>query len=802
MTLGGKPMADLIADLRCARRALLRRPGLTLAAILTLALGLGANTVIFAFIEGTLIRPLPYRDADRLVYLWDNASRGMVRSGPTFHEALETWRQVPLLERTETFTSWEFVLTGEFEPVKIPGAQVSPGIFSLLGIEPYLGHLFTDDDTSPSAPPVAVLGHGLWRSQFGASPDVLDQRLVVDGQPYTILGVLPPTARFIVPNQETQLWLNQFPETAYGVVPLSHALGRLRKDSSVDALRAAVQTMDSRTRPDEEGKPRISVESVWDQVKQYSNHLLLFQVAAGCVMLIACINVAHLLLAQGDGRSREMALRTILGASRWRLLRQLLTESLALSLLGGGLGLLMALWGCEALVALLPDSLSSLRKIEIRMPALVAAVGLSLVSGVLVGLLPALRGSAIRLGRALKPSAAPAGTSRKHQVFRNTLVVAEVAAAFTLLVGAAFLISSLVRLQATSLGFETKDLVTIGIQLPAERYSDADQQRIFAEELLRNVRETGLAANAALATGGPLDSFNVRFGRLEIEGRTLQPDEPSRIFPTSTASPGYFRTMGIPMIDGRGFLDQDHGEPVVILSQSVAKRYWPEKSPVGKQFRFEGASGYRIVGVAENVRSFGPRSSTDSLQIYFPFWQQPQSGMSLIFRSSKDRSILMSAMTGRIRDLEPGAILKAAPFEKRLTAHLGMDHFQTLLLTLFAGVGIVLTSIGVYSIVAYSVSRRTWEIGLRMALGAQSRDVIRQIFLRGSLSVVLGIGLGLGASLAVAEIFRAHVNELVEWEAATCGSALLLVATWGLVATWLPARQAARLEPTAALRQE
>ena len=795
-------MTNLIDDLRCARRALLRRPGLTFIAILTLALGLGANTVIFAFIEATLIQPLPYRDADRFVYLGENAPRDSVKPGLAFDAAAEAWREkAHLFERLEPFLYWEFRLTGELEPIAAPGAWVSPGVFSLLGIEPYLGHFFTDGDVTGAAPPVAVIGHGLWQSHFGSDPDVLGRQLVVDGQPYTIRGVVPQEARFIYPRMETRLWLSHLPETPSAIFPRPRAIGLLRKGTTADALLAALNATDSEPRGNAE--PRFFGETVWDYVKYNSTSLLLLQVAVGCVLMIACINVVHLLLAQGEGRSREMALRTILGANRRRLLRQLLTESLVLSLLGGGLGLLTALWGYDALIPVLPDGSSLLRPAGLRTTTLAYAVGLSLVAGVLTGLLPAIHGSATRLGKALKPSAGPSGTSRQHQVFRQALVVVEVAVSFTLLVGAALLITGFNRLQATSLGFETKDLVTIGVRLPTERYSDAGQQRVFAEELLGSIRDAGLATDVALVSGGPLDYFTVFGGRVEFEGKILQPDAPQQRFRVSAASPGYFRTMDIPMIKGREFFEQDRGDAVVILSESVANRYWPGENPVGRQFRLEGVSkGFRIVGVAGNVRSQGPRISTENIQIYHPIWQRPDARLSLVFRSPKDRSTLTSAVTARIRGLEPGAILEPTLFDQRLAVLLAQDRFQSLLVTLFAGVAILLTASGVYGIVAYSVSRRTWEIGLRMALGAQDWEVVRQIFLRSSVPVVIGMGLGLGASVAVAEILRTHVNDLVEWESVTCGAVLLLVTVWAFAAIWLPARQAAHLHPTAALRQE
>ncbi len=802
-----------LQDLRCAARTLSRRPGLTAGALLTLAVGIGANTAIFSVIETVLINPLPYRDADRLVYLYQENLQRKISTTPSAELIRACRQQAGSFEQVETYATQAFNLTGEGEPALLVGARVSPGLFSLLGVEPPLGRTFAPGEDRSGEDRVMVLGHGLWQSRFGGDPEALGRSLVVDGEPHQIVGVLPPELR-LEAYREIRFWIPQVADIGMDdddAGPV-YAIARLMEGVSVAAAQAEIEAISKRLEKPEAGgghhglaaieltgrvvTPRARLDA------RMRTAILVLQAAVGFVLLIACANVANLLLAQGESRFQELAVRSVLGAGRGRLLRQLLTESLVLSALGGALGLLLSMWGIETIISLLPERLSYLERLRLNGTHLGFTLLVALATGVVFGLLPALRGSLPDLNETLKNSAT--GSGKRRTLLRQGLVAAEVALSLMLLIGAGLLVKTFVRMQNVDPGFAAQDLLTLRLELPEIRYPDASRQAAFFQELRDSLADLEAQhAEAVTLTSGIGTGLNLAFGRPELEGSPVAAEQPPQLMPVVTGMPGYFQTLDIPLRRGRGFTGEDRegAEPVVVVSEALARRL-PAENLVGRRVRFND-DWYRIVGIAADVRLPAMGTKLSSALVYFPAAQSPAPAMTIAVRTKADQGLVVEAMKTRIWAIDQQVPVTGIASGRELLADsLAAQRFNAVLMTLLAAIAAMLVAVGIYGVVAYSVSQRTREIGIRVALGAGSGDVLRQVVRQGMLPVAAGIVAGLTGALALAGILASLLQDVSVRDPATFGAVSLMVAAITLAAILLPARQAARVEPMAALRHE
>jgi len=801
---------SVLDDLRSAARAMARRPGVTIAALLTLAIGIGANTTIFSVIEGVLIRPLPYRDAGRLVYLFRHNAELGVTTTPS-RELVRACRELTTsLEQIETYSTDSLSLIGDAEPDLLTGARVSAGFFSFLGVKPFAGRLFHQGEDAEGRHRVAVLSHGLWRSRYGGDPAAVGQPLSIDGEPYTIIGVLPPRFRLDA-YSKIALWIPD----ARGTAAVSgapeepsplHTIARLAPGVSVAAAQAEVEAISrSMPAPDETGIEWSGLlETPRDRLDpDLRTGIVMLQLAVSFVLLIACVNVAHLMLAQGEARRRELAVRAALGASRTRLVRQLLTESILLGLLAGALGLALAVWGVGAIPSLYPGDLGSVRLSWVHLGFTVVV---AMVTGLLFGLLPARRGSRPDLRSVLQRNLSGAGGRVRWLGFRQLLVTTEVALALVLLIGAGLLIRSFVGLSRLDPGFRTENLLTLCLELPETRYATGSEQVGFYETLLETIRAgagdqlVGVTATTGLASG-----LDAAVGRPEIEGRPADPSSPPQFVVIVAAMSDYFRTMGIPLRSGRGFTtgDREATEPVIVINETLAERCLPGESPLGRRIRFN-EQWYRIVGVVADMRLPDlVASGVGELQVYFPAHQAPDPRMTLVVRTTGDPGPLAGTLKARLWSIDPQvAVTRVATGDALLASSLASHRFNALLMVLFSAVAALLAVVGVYGVVAHSVSRSTHEIGIRLALGATSGDILGHLIRRSMAAVALGLAAGVAAALALARALAGLLHDVSARDPATFAVLTVLVATLALVATWIPARRATRLDPLGALRRE
>jgi predicted permease len=654
-----------------------------------------------------------------------------------------------------------------------------------------------------------VLSDGLWRSRFGADPSVLGHDLVVNDEPFTIVGVLPPAFR-LEAYSEIRFWIPQVEEAGTATeaeeVPL-HTIARLAEGRSAEAAQAELDVISQRLPAPEDAEVAWTGEVVTPRERldaKLRTGILVLQAAVALVLLIACANIAHLLLAQGEGRFKEFAVRSVLGACRGRLVRQLLTESLVLSLIGGTLGLLLALWGGEAIRALLPEELSRLEHVPLNGSHLGFTLLVALTTGVIFGLFPALQGSLPDLSGALKQSAASSGAPKRWRLLRQILVGAEVAISLVLLIGAGLLIKGFVQLQRIDPGFAAENLLTMRLELPEERYAEAGQQVAFFDELFDGFRDGSAPLQAVSLASGIVTDFGGIFARPEPEGR---PDDtkPKELLLVVTAMPDYFRTLGLPLIRGRGFTDQDREgtESVVVVNEALARRYFSGEDPVGQRIRL-GEDLYRIVGVAGDTRlpalvAWGH----GDLQVYFPSRQSPTGAMTLAVRTTADQAAVVDLVKARIWAIDPHVpVTQVAMARDLLADSLAKQRFNAILMALFAGLAALLTAVGVYGVVASSVGRRTREIGIRLAVGAGAGNVLRQVIWQGMRPVAAGIVFGIAGALALVQLLAGLLPGTSVQDPAIFGAVSLLVATTALIATWLPAHRAVRVDPMTVLRQE
>ena len=819
-------------DLRYALRTLRKSPGFALLSMLTLALGIGANAALFSIVNTALLQPLPFKDPSRLMMLFEGlpqiGSPQIPFSAPDFtifNRGQKSFAAVGAIQDKE------FELSGRGEPDRVIGARVSASIFPMLGIAPALGRFFTAEEDVPGRN-LAVLSFGLWQRRYGGRPDIAGETIELDRQPYTVIGVMP--RHFVLPlpgapanflpaalwvpmaftPAELQGWGTRYDLTILARLRPGVTLQQARSEGQ--ALGAAIESQYPQDILKDFYGARLEFPVVpWRQqvAGPVRSLLLVLMAAVGLVLLIACANVATLLVSRAVARQREIAVRRALGATRARVLRQLLLESLVLALLGGGLGLVLAFWGKDALLALSPADIPLPQNVRFGPGMLLFVLGLSCLTAVLFGLAPAWHTAGTDLQQSLQEGGGrsrSAGRSRYR--LQGTLVAVEFGVALVLLIGAGLLIRSFGKLLGTDLGFDPAHVLTMEIPLPAQAYPRAPQIRNFYQRLSEEVSSLPGVKQAGIADDLPLEA--AVFHTMEIEGRP-QVGKPPAVAETWVLG-NYFQTMRIPLGEGRLFTPQDNenSQPVVIVSQRMAKEYWPGQDPIGKRLRQEGNQPWiTIVGVAGDVND-GPVGRPRQPHIYIPFLQLSDSltadnvvgearSMNLALRVAGDPAALASAVVARVHSLDPDvAVANLATMPQVVSSSLAGPRFNTSLLSLFAGFALFLSAIGIYGVLAYAVSQQRHEIGIRMALGARPRHVLRFVLAWGTRLACLGAVFGILAAFALTRLMKGLLYGVGATDPLTFAGVTLLLLGVALLASYIPARRATKVDPMVALRCE
>jgi predicted permease len=798
----------LAQDLRYGARTLRKNPAFTAAAVLALALGIGATTAMFSVVYGILLRPLPFANADRVAVVYLNySSRDFVYGTLCIRDYL-TWKESRAIEAPALFSTRRMDIGGaEGIPEQVMGATVTAGFFSVLGTHPLIGRTFADGEDNPTAPSLAVLGESIWRRRFGGSPAVLGRTILIAGAPFTVVGVMPAAIQF--PRRETEVWTNLrlIHPTRYGPW-LYRGIARLKPGVT---LQQAQSENNNIARRFEQQNPhyqrvRLPLLSLRDAVLGTTVRpaILVLAGAVGLVLLIAVVNVANLLLARATAREREMALRLSLGAGRGRLIRQLLTESVLLAAAGGAAGLALAWGGIQWVRVANPGNLPLIDSVRLDWGAFGFTALASMLSGVLFGLAPAFESARADLNATIKEGGRARGASRAGGRTRKALVIAEIAISLTVLVGAGLLLRSFVNLQHATAGFSAPpgQVLTMRISPGDRKYNDAAAGLAFYDEVLRRARRVPGVETAAVSSTLPPDRQGDA-DNFEIEGQTLPPGEMYPVITRGTVGPDFFRTLGVPLVSGRYFDDHDDegSKPVVIVSEGFARRFLPNQQALGKRVK-SGGTWLEIVGVIGNVKYLGLTVDTDPAY-YTPFAQVYFPQMYLAVRSSGDAARLAEPLRRDIQAIDRGATLaQIGTLEQALNLSVSQPRFNTVLLGSFAGIALLLAAIGIYGLIAYSVAQRTHEIGVRMALGAERVDVLRMVVRQGLSLAAAGIVLGLGGAFGMTRLlnsmlFGISVTDALTFAAAAFGMLLVV-----LLATSLPALRATRISPILALRGE
>ncbi|HVR96529.1 MAG TPA: ABC transporter permease, partial [Thermoanaerobaculia bacterium] len=796
-------------------RTLLRNPATSAIALFALALGIGANTAIFSVVNGVLLEPLPYGNPEKLVMVWEaNPGRGFPRfsvSPPNFVD----WRvQARSFDGLVATSSDDVNLTGREQPEALSMAQVSDGFFRVMGVPLALGRDFQPEEMKPGARRVTVLSHGLWQRRFGSDKAILDRPILLNGEPYTVVGVAAQGFEFPNERELWTPWTEEIDPAMRGAHYL-RVIGRLKPGVSVEQAATEMTAIAARLEkqyPDSNTGWGALVISLRENVVQDIRPALLILLAAvSFVLLIACANVANLLLARVAAREREIAVRTALGAGRVRLVRQMLTESAVLFLGGGLLGLLIAFWGVKLLVAMDPGGLPRVQEIDVDGRVLLFTLGVSLVTGLLFGLIPAFHAtSGGRLYDALKEGGRAMAGGGRGKVVRNALVLVEVAVALVLLVGAGLLIQSFSRLQSVDPGFQPDGVLTAGVGLPAFKYPDTPRQAAFYRQLVERLdAQPGVEAVGLIS---PLPLSGQRFVlTFAVEGRPAPAPNEEPNANIRTASPDYFKTVQIPLIKGRVFTDQDieTSLPVLLVNQTMAKQIWPGEDPLGKRITFDDATDPEaewrtVVGVVGDVRH-GTLNEDGGSEAYWPQFQAPFQSASIVVRAAGagNPERLAGAVRQTVRALDPDLpVDEIRPFDEVVSEALSQSRFKTVLLGLFAAIALVLAAVGVYGVISYSVTQRTHEIGIRMALGAERTSVLRMVVRQGMVLVLTGVGVGVVLAWMASRYLETQVYGVSTSDPATFVAVPLVLAGVSLLANYLPARRATTVDPLEALRYE
>jgi putative ABC transport system permease protein len=815
-------------DLRFAFRQLLKNPGFTAVAVVTLALGIGANTAIFSIVNALVLRPLPYPESERLVWMSERGPNFPVMS-ISYLNFTDWLAQQSVFEHLGVYNWTSYSLTGDGEPVRLDVSRISWGAFAALGVSPALGRVFTAEDDKPGANQTVVLSHGLWQNRFRGDANILLRSISLDGRPFTVIGVMP--ADFAFPNR-VDVWvpagLSAAGWQSRGDHPGLLGVARLKSGVSIEQARVEMDTIAMRLEqqyPDSNKKVRARIDPLIENRVGPKTRIALWTLlgAVGMVLLIACGNVANLLLARAAARQREMAVRAALGAGRWRIVRQLLTESLMLAVAGGALGVLLANWGLRLLLAVSGDSIPRANEIDLSLGVLVFTGALCLVTGILFGLAPAWQASRPDVQDALKETTRGA-TGGKAQL-RQALVVSEVALTLMLLVGAGLMLRSFYRLQSLDPGFSHERVLSFRLDLSRTKYPTNEQQTAFFQQLaerlraLPGVQAVAYSSQIPLAQNGWQTSF-------AIEGRPEPPPGERPSMEVTVVSPDYFRVLGIALLRGRSFTDQDNRdharnlpEPregefrpppmnVVIIDEEFARRHFPNEDPIGKQIRVPWGPRERqpittVVGVVRRVKISGLDEQGGFVQAYFSALQNPSRGRTVTVKTTLLPETLMATVRQQVLALDPDQpIYSLRTLDELRDRSLQSRRVSTTLIGIFASIALALAVIGLYGVLAYAVTQRTREIGIRMALGAQRQDVLGLVIRQGMKLALIGAATGILGAFGLTRWLTALLYEIKPTDPLTLLATPVLLVAVALFACWFPARRAAKVDPMEALRYE
>jgi putative ABC transport system permease protein len=807
-------METIWQDVRHGARMLKRNPGFALIAVLTLGLGIGATTAIFSVVDAVLIRPLPYKDSDRLVMVWETNAKESRSEEPMSLDDFKDFK-----ERSQSFEElsaisprWIFNLTGGSEPEQVGGLFVSGGMFKLVGVGAAHGRTFTSEDDTTGSAPVVVISHGLWQRQFGGDTELIGRSLSLGGNPATIIGIMPEGFRFL---EEADLWvpLASNPVASRGrAVRLLSVAGRLREGVTISQAEAELA---SAARELEEKFPATNtgigarVVGLHAQMTGGVRTILLVLLGAVVsVLLIACANVANLLLARASVRQKEIAIRAAIGATRRRLARQFLTESVMLALAGGAAGLLLAMWGVDLLIALSPPNIVRQSNIEMNDSVLAFAIAISALTGLIFGFAPAWQASRPDLNETLKEGGRTSGAIASHSRFRRAIVTAEIAISLVLLIGSGLLIRSFARLTEVNPGFATENVLTFTTLLPDARYSQPQQRGLFYNQLEERLKQMPEVVSVGATSRLPLLTPNNNItSTLTIEGRPLPPGNLPEV-DFRRASTRYFEAMGIPLLEGRAFTDQEveSGTPTAIVNEAFARRFFPGEEVLGKRVKLGPNSDQlpwiTIVGVVGNVRHLAIETEPRP-EIYRHYMTFPLSSPVIVVRSSSDPKQLIAGIRAQVQSIDAElSIANIHTMDELVSRSVAGRRFSMTLLAIFACVAILLAAVGLYGVMSYSVAQRTHEIGVRMALGASHRDVVALIVKQAAWLAAAGIAVGLVAAIALTRLMGNLLYEISATDPATFAAVSLLIGAVTLLASYVPARRATRVDPMVALRHE
>ncbi|HEU4511378.1 MAG TPA: ABC transporter permease [Pyrinomonadaceae bacterium] len=798
-------------------RMLLKKPSLTAIAIIAMALGIGANTAIFSVVNSVLLQPLPYPQPEQLVKLATEDRDGTLDGRGTFSvpDLLDVQQHATSLEHVATVQRTGTISTEGGDPERVIGAAVNADYFPLLRVKPVLGRVFTREEDKAGAPQVVLLSHGFWQRRYGGDPNIIGREINLGGKT-TVIGIMPAGFEYPISDDPQDFWEPLFSAQFMTKDSLEErdnryldVIGRLKPGVTLEQAKA---DLDLLSRQVEQKSPKSNTNAIFNAVsmheeltRDFRTALLVMLGAVGLVLLIACANVANLLLARAAARQKEVAIRMALGASRRRIASQLLTESVLLSLAGGAVGLLLASWGMDLIVAYGPADVPRLRDVSLDRYVLFFTFGVAMLTGVLFGLVPALQASKPDPGNMLKDAGRGFSHAGRNRM-RSALIVSEVALSLMLLVGAGLLINSFWRLLRTDAGFDPKGVLTLDIPLDRRVYPTPEQQSAAFQQLIARMKSLPGVRDASVVNNVPLTDLDIEFS-FQVEGREpYKPgEEPTADFTVSGSD--YFRTMNIALLRGRVFTDQDTANtpPVMVVSQAFAKQYFPNEDAIGKRIIFEGETKTtrEIVGVVEDIRRNGLDIDVEP-EIYVSHLQDPERRLNIVMRThAQDASQLTQAARAEVKAFDPKQIIwRVQTLEDLLGTSVAPRKFNMLLLGIFAGVALILAAVGLYGVMSYSVSWRTHEIGIRMALGARHADVLRLVVRQGMTMTLIGLALGLVGAFALSRVLAGLLYGVSATDPLTFTGVSVVLLAVALLACLVPARRATRVDPIIALRSE
>jgi putative ABC transport system permease protein len=815
-------MFSLFSDFKHGLRVLLKNPAYTAAAIIVLALGIGANTAIFSVVNAVLLRPLPFRDPARLVQVWHvpppKSFPGMTEFAVSAANFIDWQKENHVFDKMAILTGSALTLTGNDQPEELQGAAVSSDFFSIMQARPILGRTFTDDEDHPGKNHVIVLSYGLWKTRFAANPDIVNRTVNFDGQPYTIAGVMdkkfdyPDFAQYWKPMGWTDKERAVRGEHHYLVV------ARLKPDVTLLQSQAEMNTISSRLADqypdDDKGWGAVIVPLREERVAQVRPSLLILLGAVAFVLLIACANVANLVLAKTLGRRKEIAVRLALGASAGRVIQQILAETILLSTAGAAFGLALAHFGIQLTVKFLAGNLSKSTEVTLDAGVLLFTLALAVTTGFLAGILPAIRLTKTNVNDALKQGLGKTDSDSGGGRTRSILVVSEVALSLMLLVGAGLMIRSLWQLSAVDAGFDSHNLLTMTMVVTGSKYSGPIDEIAFYDRVLSKVRALPGVTSAGLIDTLPITQDGSH-QPVAIEGRPVQAMSDQPEVDTRLISPGYFSVMHIPLHRGRDFSSADAPDrpATALISESMAKRFWPNEDAVGKHLTmtFNPGKVREVIGIVGDVKLTGLDTASSDATIYLPMSQtsvvpyedwRPFS-MKLAVRTTSQPASLTSAVTAAIHSIDPTQpVVDVMTMDDLIATSLSQRRFSMFLLAAFAILALLLAAVGIYSVLSFAVRRRVREIGIRVALGAETKDILRLVVTEGMKPALLGLALGVAGALALGRAVASFIFGIATYDPLTFAAVAALLATVALLASIIPAYRAARIEPTRALREE